>query len=114
MLSNCSKDWVVVYTMKSKIADIEAQFIAMENSFSWKGTASISSLNGMKKGGHSQGGGASGSESRGRALTSLGSSESATGCSTAAPRAQPFPIPSTVEPLFKRLKEMPAQQSEQQ
>lgn len=48
MLSNWSKAWVAIHTMKSKISQIEAQITAMDNSFAWKGTAGISSLNGRK------------------------------------------------------------------
>ena len=101
-----------MHTMKSKITDIEAQLTAMDNSFAWKGMASISSLHGMKKGGRSQGGGASDSESGGRALTSLGRTGNATGCSTKVPRAKPFPVPSMVDPLFKCTKEMSSQPTE--
>ena len=68
----------------------------------------------MKAGGRAQGGGSNGSESGGWALTSLGGSDSATDLSSEAPRVKQFPIPSTVDPLFKRLKEMSSQQSEQQ
>ena len=85
----------------------------MDNSFAWKGMTCIFGMSCMKVGGHAHGGGASGSESRGRTLTSLGASGSAIGCSTEAPRVKPFPVSSTVEPLFKQLKEMSAQQSEQ-
>ena len=99
MLNNWSEAQVAVHTMKSKISKIEAQHTAMENSFAWKGTASISSLNGMKAGGCTQGGGAFGSEYGGWALTSLGGSDSATGFSIEAPRIKPFLVPSTVEPL---------------
>ena len=114
ILSNWSEAQVVVHTMKTKITDIEAQLTAMDNSFAWKGTTSISSLNGMKVGGRTQGGGASGSESGGRALTSLDGSGNGIDCSTEAPHVKPFLIPSMVEILFKRLKEMSIQQSEQQ
>ena len=85
----------------------------MDNSFAWKGTTSISSLNVHKSGGCTEGGGASGSESGGWVLTSLGGSGSGTGCYTKAPCVKPFPIPSIVEPLLKRLKDSSAQQSEQ-
>ena len=99
MLSNWSKAQVVVHTMKSKITEIEAQLMAMDNSFSWKGAAHMSSLNGRKAGGCAQGGGASGSEYGGRDLTSLGGSGSGTSFSIESPRIKPFLIPSTVEPL---------------
>ena len=65
-----------------------------------------------KYGGCAQGGVSSGSESGGWALTSLGGSGSATGCSTKTPRVKPFSVPSTVEPLLKRLKDSSAQQFE--
>ena len=53
------------------------------------------------RGGGAQGGGASGSEMGGRTITSLGGSGSAIDCSTKTPRAKPFLVPSTVEPLLK-------------
>ena len=84
-----------------KIAKMDAQLMAMDKSFSWKGTARISSLNIHNSGGGAQGGIASEREIGGRALTSLGGSGSATGCSTKKPRAKPFPVPSIVEPLLK-------------
>ena len=98
--------------MKTKIAEIDAQLTAMDKSFSWKGTASISILNVHNLGGGSQGGSASGSEMGGHAITSLGGSGSATGCSTKTPGAKPFLAPSTMEPLLKRLKDSPALQTE--
>ena len=113
MLSNWVKAQIAVQSMKSKITEMDAQLTAMDNSFSWKGTASISSLNVHKTGGGAQGGVASGSESGGRSLTSLGGRGSAMGCSTKTPRVKPFPIPSTMEPLLKRLKDSPAQQPKQ-
>ena len=67
----------------------------------------------MKARGRARGGGSSGSESRGWALTSLDGSGSATSFSTEAPHVKPFPLPSTVEPLFKHLKEMSSQRSKQ-
>ena len=41
-----------------------------------------------------------------------GGSGSVTGCTIVDPQAPPFPIPSTVEPLFKRLKNMIGQKPE--
>ena len=101
MLSNWVESRIAVHSMKAKIAEIDAQLTAMDKSFSWKGTASISSLNVHNSGGGAQGGGASGSEMGGRTITSLGGSGSAIDCSTKTPRAKPFLVPSTVEPLFK-------------
>ena len=105
MLSNWVEAQIAVHSMKTKITKIDAQLTAMDNSFSWKGTTSISSLNVHNSGGGAQGGGASGSETGGRAITSLGGSGSATGGSTKTPRAKPFPVPSIVEPLFKLMKD---------
>ena len=105
MLSNWMEAWIAVHSMKTKIAEIDAQLTAMDKSFSWKGTISISSMNVHNSGGGAQGGGASGSETGGCTITSLGGNGSATGCSTKTPCAKPFPVPSTVEPLFKRLKD---------
>ena len=113
MLSNWVKAQIVVHSMKTKITEINAQLMAMDKSFSWKGMASISSLNVHNSGGGAQGCGASGSEKGGHAITSLGGSGSATGCSSKTPCAKPYPIPSTVEPLFKRLKHSPTPQTEQ-
>ena len=110
MLSNWAEARIAIHSMKAKIAEMDAQLTAMDNYFSWKGMASISSLNVHKTGGGAQGGVASGSESGGWALTSLGGSGSAMGCSTKTPCVKPFPVPSTVEPLLKRLKDSPAQQ----
>ena len=113
MLSNWAEARIAVQSMKTKIAEMDAQLTAMDKSFSWKGMASISSLNVHNLGGCAQGGGASGSETGGRAITSLGGSGSATGCSSKTPRIKPFSIPSTVEPLFKRLKDSVTPQMEQ-
>ena len=109
MLNNWSEARIAVHSMKAKIVEIDAQLTAMDNSFSLKGTASISSLNVHKMGGCAQGGVASGSKSGGQALTSLGGSDSATGCSTKTLRVKPYLIPSTVEPLLKHLKDSLAQ-----
>ena len=65
MLSNWSEARIAAHSMKAKIIEIDAQLMAMDNSFSWKGTASISSLNVHNTGGCAQGGVASGSESGG-------------------------------------------------
>ena len=51
MLSNWAEVRIAVHSMKTKIAKMDAQLTAMDNSFSWKGTASISSLNVHKIGG---------------------------------------------------------------
>ena len=45
MLSNCAEARIAVHSIKAKIAEMDAQLTAMDNSFSWKGTTSISSLN---------------------------------------------------------------------
>ena len=65
MLSNWAEVWIAVHSMKAKIAEMDAQLMAMDNSFSWKGMVSILSLNVHKTRGGTQGGVASGSESRG-------------------------------------------------
>ena len=96
-----------------KIAEIDAQLTELDKTFSWKGIASISSLNIQKSGGEAQGGdasgGASGGETSGCAITSLGGS----GCSSKSPRAKTFQVPSPVEPLSKRLKDFPSLQAGQ-
>ena len=97
MLSNWAEARIAVHSMKTKIVEIDAQLTAMDKTFSWKGTTSISS-------GGAQGGGASGSEMSVRAITSLGGNDSATGGSSKMPHAKPFSVPSTVEPFFKRQK----------
>ena len=51
MLSNWSDAHITVHSMKAKIAEIDTQLTAMDNSFSWKGMATISSLNVHKTGG---------------------------------------------------------------
>ena len=51
MLSNWSEARIAVHSMKAKIGEIDAQLTVMDNSFAWKGTASISSLNVRKAGG---------------------------------------------------------------
>ena len=101
MLSNWVEARIAVHSMKTKIAEIDAQLSAMDKTFSWKGTASISSLNVHNSGVDAQGGGASGSETGDRAITNLGGSGNATGGSSKMPWAKPFSVPSTVEPLFK-------------
>ena len=101
ILSNWVEARIAVHSMKTKIVEIDAQLTAMDKTFSWKGTTSISSLNIHNSGGGAQGGGASGSETGGRAITSIGGSGSAIGGSSKMPRAKPFLVPSTVEPLFK-------------
>ena len=90
--------------------------MAMDNSFTWKGTVDISDHSGMSKSDRDHGGSGSGSMTRGMNLVSHGGggSGSAIGCATIAPQASPFPIPSTLEPLFKRLKEMTSQNPKQQ
>ena len=103
---------IAIHSMKTKVVEIDAQFSAMDKTFSWKGMKSISSLNVHKSGVDAQGGGASGSEMSGRAITSLGGSGSATGGFSKMPRAKPFPVPSTVEPLFKRQKDPSTPQTE--
>ena len=45
MLSNWAEARIAVHSMKTKIAEMDAQLTAMDKSFSWKGMASISSLN---------------------------------------------------------------------
>ena len=101
MLSNWAEARIAVQSMKTKIAKMDAQLTAMDKSFSWKGTTTISSLNFHNSRGGAQGGSASGSEMGGHAITSLGGSGSATGGSPKTPRAKPFLVPSTIEPLFK-------------
>ena len=51
MLSNWVEARIAVHSMKTKIAEIDAQLTAMDKSFSWKGTTSISSLNVHNSGG---------------------------------------------------------------
>ena len=113
MLSNWAEARIAVQSMKTKITEMDAQLMAVDKSFSWKGTTTISSLNFHNSRGCAQGGSASGSEMGGHHITSLGGSGSATGFSTKTPCAKPYPIPSTVEPLFKRLKDSPTPQTEQ-
>ena len=99
---------MAVHSMKMKIAEIDAQLTELDKTFSWKGIASISRLNVQKSRGEAQGGGASGgasgSETGGHAITSLGG----TGCSSKSPRAKTFQVPSPVEPLSKRQKDLPS------
>ena len=45
MLSDWAEARIAVHSMKTKIAEIDAQLTAMDKTFSWKGTTSISSLN---------------------------------------------------------------------
>ena len=45
MLSNWAEAKMAVHTMKMKIAEIDAMLTDLDKTFSWKGTASISSLN---------------------------------------------------------------------
>ena len=91
--------------MKMKIAEIDTQLTELDKNFSWKGTASISSLNVHKAGKEAQGGGASGgasgSETGGQAITSLGGS----GSSSKSPRAKTFQVPYPMETLSKQLKD---------
>ena len=90
MISNWAEDRMAVHSMKMKIVEIDAQLTELDKTFSWKGTASISSLNVQKSRGEAQGGGASGgasgSEMGGRAITSLGGN----GCSSKSPWAKSF------------------------
>ena len=99
---------MAVHTMKTKNTEIDAQLTELDKTFSWKGTASISSLNVQKSGGKAQGGGASvganGSETGGHAITSLGGS----GFSSKSPQAKTLQVPSPVEPLSKQLKDPPS------
>ena len=80
MLSNWAEARMVVHSMKMKIVEIDTQLTELEKNFSWKGIASISSLNIHKAGAEAQGGGASGgasgSEMGRHAITSLGGSGS--------------------------------------
>ena len=62
MLTNWVEAQIAVHSMKIKIFEMDAQLTAMDKSFSWKGTTSISSLNVHNSGGGAQGGSASGSE----------------------------------------------------
>ena len=62
MVSNWAKVQITIHSMKAKIAEMDAQLMAMDNSFSWKGTTRISSLNVHKTGGGAQGGIASGTK----------------------------------------------------
>ena len=64
---------------------------------------------GLNGGNRDWGGGGSGSTTGGLVLPNGGGSGSATGCTIAPPLALSFPIPSTMELLFKRLKAMDAQ-----
>ena len=79
MLSNWAEARMVVHSMKMKIAKIDTQLTKLDKTFSWKGTASISSLNVHKVGPDAQGGGTSGgasvSEMGGLAITILGGSD---------------------------------------
>ena len=99
---------MAVHSMKMKIAEIDAQLTELDKTFSWKGIASISSLNIQKSGGEAQGGGASGgasgSETGERTITSLGGS----GFSSKSPQAKTLQVPSPVEPLSKQLKDPPS------
>ena len=70
----------------------------------------ISGHGGLNGGSHDWGGGGSGSTIGSMTLPNCGGSGSATGCTIMPPPTLSFPIPSTVEPLFKRLKAMAAQQ----
>ena len=81
---------MAVHTMKMKIVEIDAQLTDLDKTFSWKGTASISSLNVHNSGGGEKGGGANGSEMGGCAITSLGGSGSATSGSSKSPWDKPL------------------------
>ena len=83
--------------------------MAMESSFAWKGNVGIYGHRGLNADSCDRGGGGSGRATGGVVLPTGGGSGSATGCTIAPPPALPFPIPSTVESLFKHLKEMAAQ-----
>ena len=105
MLNNWVEARDFVLTMKTGMVEIDAQLTAINNSFSYKGTASISA-----HGGRDWGGGGSGSATGGLVLTSRGGggSGSATGCTTMAPQAPPFPIPLTIEPLLSACVKCPS------
>ena len=116
MLNNWSDTRDSVLAIKTKIVDNDAQLTTMDKSFAWKDNASISGHAGLSGGGCDRGGGGSGSAIGGMVLVSRGGggSGSMTWCTTTTPHAPPFPIPSTIEPLFKCLKEMSSQKRKQQ
>ena len=68
MLTNWSDARDSVLAVKSRIAEIDAQLTAMDNSFSWKGTAGISGHGSLNGGGHDWGGGGRGSSTGGLVL----------------------------------------------
>ena len=113
MLTNWADARDTVQSVKTRISEIDAQLTAMESSFAWKGNVGISGHGGLNGGSRDRGGGGSGSTMGGMVLHSHGDSGNATRCTIAPPPALSFPIPSTVEPLFKCLKEMSAQQPAQ-
>ena len=109
MLTNWADARDKVWTVKTRISEIDAHLTTMENSFAWKGNAGISGHGGLNGGSRDRGGGGSGSAMGGMVLPNGGGSGSATGCTMVPPPALSFPMPSTVEPLFKRLKAMVSQ-----
>lgn len=116
MLSNWSDARDSVHAMKTRMAEIDSQLTTMDNSFAWKGTVGITSHGSLGGGNHDLRGGGSVSTTGGVVHVGCGrgGSGSVTGCTITAPQAPPFPIPSTMEPLFKRLKNMISQKPEQQ
>ena len=111
MLSNWVEAHDSILSMKTRMAEIDSHLTAMDNSFSWKGTRGISGHGGLYRGGHDRGGGGSGSATGGMVFTSHGGCGNgrSIGCTMIYPPSPPFPIPLTVEPLFKCLKEMYSQ-----
>ena len=69
----------------------------------------ISGHGGLNGGSCHRGGGGTISTIGGMVLPTRGGSGSVTGCTIAPPPSPSFPIPSMMEPLFKRLKVMVSQ-----
>ena len=101
MLSNWFDARDSVLAMKTRMVEIDSQLTTLDNTFAWKGTIGII--------GHGDlGGGGNGSATGSLVHVGCGGdgSGSATSCTIAAPQVSPFPIHSTVESLFKCLKNM--------
>ena len=90
MLSNWSIARDIVLAMKAKMVEMDTQVTTLDNTFAWNCMADNAGYVRIGDGG-------SGSATEGKLRDTS---------TTPAPQAPPFPIPSIVEPLFKRMKDV--------